>query len=313
MSSAPNLLICDHRREGLLEALEPLEQRGFHLTASRQVRDTVRELAHQRPDAIVIDPLVPGGRAELEEIRRSSASDDPIPVLLVAEPLDPRPAARALEFLFPAACDLVYRSAPLEEFILRIEGLLARAQHGRETEELRHRALHDDRTDLLRPHAFQQRLTEHFSAAQRHHFEVALVLIDLDEFGAVNKRFDHTVGDLLIAKVGDVIRQTLRTEDVAGRIGGDEFAAVLPYTGRVDAAHVVRRLRDAIATLSGTISSQAGTVEISASLGFETFDGTDIDTVETLRQHAELALREAKRTGGHRAVYYRSLGAQRPA
>jgi diguanylate cyclase (GGDEF)-like protein len=308
MSSAPNLLISDHRGEGLLEALEPLGQRGFRLSLARQARDTLRELDRSRPDILVLDPLVPGGRAELEAIRRHEPSADPIPVLLVAAPLDPRPAAQALEFLLPGPCDLIYRGAPLEEFSLRIEGLLARGRHARETEELRHRALHDDRTDLLRPHAFQQRLTEHFSAAQRHHFDLALVLIDLDDFGGVNKRFDHTVGDLLITKVGEVIRQTLRTEDVAGRIGGDEFAALLPYTGRVDAAHVVRRLRDAIATLSGTISGQAGSVEISASLGFETFDGTDLDTVETLRLHTELALREAKRSGGHRAVYYRSLG-----
>lgn len=312
MSSAQNLLICDHRGEGLIEALQPLGQRGFRLIVSRQVRDTARELGTRRPDAIVIDPLVPGGRAELDEIRRLGSKSEPIPVLLVAEPFDPRPAARALEFLFPVPCDLVYRGAPLEEFSLRIEGLLARAHHARETEELRHRALHDDRTDLLRPHAFQQRLTEHFSAAQRHHFEVALVLVDLDDFGIVNKLFDHTVGDLLIARVGEAIRQTLRTEDVAGRIGGDEFAALLPYTGRVDAAHVVRRLRDAIASLSGTISSPAGAVNISASLGFETFDGTDVDTVESLRRHAELALREAKRSGGNRAVYYRSLSQESP-
>jgi diguanylate cyclase (GGDEF)-like protein len=307
MNSAPILLLCDHRGEGLIEALEPLAKRGFHLVFSRQVRDTAREMRRARPNLIVIDPLVPGGRAELDQLHDAATAEASLPVLLVADPLDPLPAARALERLHSIACDLVYRSAPLEEFILRIESLLGRAHHVRETEELRHRALHDDRTDLLRPQAFQQRLHEHFSAAQRHRFDVALVLIDLDDFGVINKRFDHTVGDLLIARVGEVIRQTLRTEDVAGRIGGDEFAALLPYTGRVDAAHVVRRLRDAIAALSGTLGTREGTVEISASLGFETFDGSDLDTLETLRSHAEIALREAKRSGGHRAVYYRSV------
>jgi diguanylate cyclase (GGDEF)-like protein len=306
MSSAPRLLIADHRGEGLAEILDGMDRRGFSSIVARQARDTVREIRRSLPELIVIDPLIAGGRAELEEIRRLSGGSSPI--LLVADPLDPRAAARALEIASPAPRDLVYRSAPVEEYVLRIETLLARAQHARETEELRHRALHDDRTDLLRPQAFEQRLAEHFSAAQRHRFEMALIVIDLDDFGFVNKRFDHTIGDLLIAKVGEVIRMTLRTEDVAGRVGGDEFAALLPYTGRVDAAHVVRRLRDAIANLSGTIKTEAGAVEISASLGFETFDGTDVDTVENLRLHAEFALREGKRAGGHRAVYYRSLG-----
>jgi diguanylate cyclase (GGDEF)-like protein len=123
--------------------------------------------------------------------------------------------------------------------------------------ELRHRASHDDRTDLLRPQAFQARLVEHFSAAQRHKLELALVLLDMDKFGAVNKRHDHTVGDLLIARVGEVIRRNLRTEDVAGRLGGDEFAVLLPYTGKINAARVVNRLRVEIAKLSGSSRARA--------------------------------------------------------
>jgi GGDEF domain-containing protein len=66
---------------------------------------------------------------------------------------------------------------------------------------------------------------------------MALVLVDLDAFGRVNKDFDHTVGDRLIERVGAAIRSALRAEDVAGRLGGDEFGAILPYTGRIDAAH----------------------------------------------------------------------------
>jgi diguanylate cyclase (GGDEF)-like protein len=107
--------------------------------------------------------------------------------------------------------------------------------------------------------------------------------------------------------VGEAIRRALRTEDIAGRIGGDEFAVLLPYTRPIEAAHVVRRLRDEIQRLSGSLRGAAGEVEISASLGFETFDGADLDSLETLRLHAEIALREAKRLGGGRGVYYRSL------
>jgi diguanylate cyclase (GGDEF)-like protein len=305
-------LVCDHRGEGLRDRLSELDRHGFRVLVSAQVRDTRRELERAKPDVVVIDPLSAGGRTELEDIRRADEGRAPTPVLVVADPLDPRSAALSLEHLEPGPCDLVYRGAPIEEFVARIEALLGRADHARETEDLRHRALHDDRTDLLRPAAFQQRLAEHFSAAQRHRFELALVLVDLDEFGLVNKRFDHTVGDLVIANVGEVIRRTLRAEDVAGRIGGDEFAALLPYTGRIDAAHVVRRLRDAIGALSGSISGPGGTFDVGASLGFETFDGTDLDSVETLRLHAEIALREAKRGGGHRAVYYRSLASAPP-
>ena len=177
-------------------------------------------------------------------------------------------------------------------------------------DELRHRALFDDRTDLLRPRAFQQRLSEHFSAAERHRFDLALALVDLDDFGRVNKAYDHTVGDLVISRVGGAIRSALRAEDVAGRLGGDEFALVLPYTGRIDAARVVRRLLEDIRGLSGRIPAAPPGVRITASVGFETFDGSDLSSLEQLRAHTEAALREAKRLGGDRAVFYRSLSAR---
>jgi diguanylate cyclase (GGDEF)-like protein len=131
------------------------------------------------------------------------------------------------------------------------------------------------------------------------------VLLDLDKFGSINKRHDHTVGDLLIARVGEVIRRNLRTEDVAGRLGGDEFAVLLPYTGKINAARVVNRLRTEIAKLSGKFEGAREEIPVSTSLGFETFDGSDLESLETLRRNAEMALRAAKRRGGNKGVYYR--------
>src|SRR5207249_8943021 len=122
-----------------------------------------------------------------------------------------------------------------------------------------------------------------------------LVLADLDDFGRINKDYDHTVGDRVITRVGAAIRVLLRTEDIAGRLGGDEFAVLLPYTGVIDAAHVVRRLRDGIRSLSGRIPDVPAGIQVHASLGFETFDGADLQSLEVLRQHAEIALRDAKR------------------
>jgi diguanylate cyclase (GGDEF)-like protein len=306
MSGAPSILVCDHRGEGLSEHLRALATAGLELRVSTDLRGTLRLLAERRPDLVVLDPLAAGGRTELDELERWRATAGAVPLLLVAraEELSSALAATVLE---QGLFDLIRREAPLEEYLMRIERLRVLSRRQVETDELRHRALHDDRTDLLRPQAFQQRLTEHFSAAQRHRLDLALVLIDLDHFGNVNKRFDHTVGDLVIARVGDVIRATLRAEDVAGRIGGDEFAALLPYTKRIEAAHVVRRLRDAIKALSGRLEAASQTIAISASLGFETFDGADLDSLATLRAHAELALRDAKRQGGDRGVYFRTI------
>jgi diguanylate cyclase (GGDEF)-like protein len=278
-------------------------------------RATLEALASGTPDLVVLDPLAEGGTAELEAIDRLVTLEGPgegaarIPVLFVVEPGKALPEALARRVRTRGAFDLVHRGSPPEEFAMRVERLLALAASEAETEELRHRALHDDRTDLLRPTAFEQRLLEHFSASERHKLRMALVLVDLDSFGRVNKEFDHTVGDRLIERVGAAIRSALRAEDVAGRLGGDEFGAILPYTGRIDAAHAVRRLLDAIRSVSPE-GLPAG-LGVRASVGFETFDGSDLRTCAELRSHAESALREAKRRGGDRGIYFRSL--ERPS
>lgn len=307
--SPSKLLVCDHRGEGLAARLEPLAAAGFRIQCSRNLRESRALLERDPPDLVVLDPLASGGQVELEQVERLRARSHPLPLLLV---WDPSPAAGALDaarVLGAASWDLVRRDASLEEYALRIERLLALAERAGEFEELRYRASHDDRTELLRPRFFQARLAEHFSAAERHGLELALVLIDLDDFGRINKTHDHTVGDLVIARTAESIRSALRTEDSAGRLGGDEFGVLLPYTSPVDAAHVVQRLRAAIARGCEPLAAKRPGVSVTASLGFETFDGSDLDGLPTLRQHAEIALRASKRAGGNRGTYYRLLGA----
>jgi diguanylate cyclase (GGDEF)-like protein len=296
------ILIADHRGRDLGKRADYLAARPFELARTASLRETLRTLGTFRPAAILLEPLARGS-AELAALDLARGE---VPVLVQCERADLEAPQRAAEALASGAWDLVFQDAPDEELELRLTRLLEHARLLQEMSDLRHRASHDDRTDLLRPNAFQARLAEHFSAAQRHKLELALVLMDLDKFGTINKRHDHTVGDALIARVGEVIRRNLRTEDVAGRLGGDEFAVLLPYTGKLNAARVVSRLRAEIARLSGRIEGAREEIPVSASIGFETFDGNDLDSSETLRRHAEVALRLAKRLGGDRGVYYRN-------
>lgn len=301
------ILLCDHRGLGLEAALRPLGEAGYELEVSHSLLETRRKLATSPPGLVVLDPLAPGGLAELEDLERPRADGGRTPLLLVCDGENPLPALAAARSLGPGTWDVVRRGAPLEEYALRIERLLSQAAQFDELDELRFRAAHDDRTELLRPRFFEERLSEHFSAAARHGLDLALVLLDLDRFGQVNKLYDHTVGDLVIARVGRAIRDTLRTEDIAGRLGGDEFAVLLPFSGPVDAASAVLRLVQTLGALSGRVGGPDVDLEVSASIGFETLRGSAIESSAVLRSHAEVALRHAKREGGNRGVYYRSL------
>jgi diguanylate cyclase (GGDEF)-like protein len=312
-----SLLFCDHRGAGLHQALALLARSGYRVQVSSNLQRTLRVLQSEEPDAILLAPVTRSGALELDAIRGSAQQPDAglgAPFLLVADPADPLPVLEAAQRLSGGVYDVIYRNAPPAEFALRLARLSAEHARLRESDDWRHRAWHDDRTDLLRPRIFEARLSEHFSAAQRHGLELALVLIDLDRFGAVNKEHDHTVGDRIIARVGELIRRGLRSEDCGGRLGGDEFAVLLPYTAPSEAQLVVRRLQESIAALAVLRETAAGSVRVSvtASLGFETFDGGDLRSAQELRQNAEQALREAKRAGGNTSVYHRGGEPEKP-
>ena len=307
---AARVLVCDHRGNGLERALSALPEAGIDVEVTTTLRSSLRRLEQAPPDAILLDPLSRQGSVELaalDSIRSGESEGPAVPVLLVADPEDDDAAARADQVLAHGSWDLVPRGARPHEIARRLHRLIEERRLALEMSELRHRALHDDRTDLLRPQAFQKRLDEHFSAAKRHEHDLAFVLIDLDRFGAINKVHDHTVGDDLIARVGEVIHKALRVEDSAGRLGGDEFAVILPFTGKRDAMHVVNRLRVAIRELSGRPRGAKAHIEVSASIGVETYDGADLQDVAELREHAERALRVSKEKGGDKATYYRTL------
>lgn len=307
MTTPARILLCDHRKDGLAERVAFLAENGFELVTCHNLRQSLAAIGSQPTAIIVLQTLSEQGVVEMRAIDRAREGSPPVPLLVVVAAGDAEGLLRVDRTLEGPLWDVVASRASEDEVRLRIDRLLAQAGLLREMTELRHRASHDDRTDLLRPGAFQARLNEHFSAAQRHKLDLALVLLDLDRFGAINKRYDHTLGDRIIAQVGEVIRGALRAEDVAGRLGGDEFAVVLPYTRKIAAAQVVNRLREEIASLTFRPEGTDADLHVSTSIGFETFDGRDVDSLQTLRRHAEIALRAAKHQGGDRGVYYRSL------
>jgi diguanylate cyclase (GGDEF)-like protein len=308
---ARTVLVCDHRGEGL-EALATAKLAGAaSLAVSRSLAASRTLLARSvpAPRVAIVDPLT-DGLEELAELDRARAAGGPPATALLAlvPELPGDGTAARLRALASGPWDMVCRARVEAELELRVERLFAALAQETAAEELRRRAFHDDLTDLLRARPFEDLVARHFSAAQRQRFELALVFFDLDEFKRVNREHDFDTGNRLIAAVGAAVRRALRLEDVAGRLGGDEFGVLLPYTGRLDAARAIGRLQTELRRIR--VDGTAGRlVEARASIGFETFDGRDLDSLATLRSHAERAMLAAKAQGGDCVSYFRALEA----
>jgi diguanylate cyclase (GGDEF)-like protein len=109
-------------------------------------------------------------------------------------------------------------------------------------EEVREFALIDGLTGLGNHRAFQEEIEALLDQARRYRHELSLVLLDIDEFKQVNDAQGHATGDELLAEVGRLLRQEIRRADRAFRVGGDEFAILLPHTSATGAAQMARRI-----------------------------------------------------------------------
>jgi diguanylate cyclase (GGDEF)-like protein len=135
---------------------------------------------------------------------------------------------------------------------------------------------------------------------------VAIVLIDLDDFKAINDRYGHQAGDEALLALAEVLRQVTRDVDLPARIGGEEFAVLAPESDEEGAAVLAERLRSSIEEVR--LAAGGGIVSLTASFGVA---ATPPDvSAEVLLHVADRALYEAKRLGKNRTVRSTSLDSE---
>jgi diguanylate cyclase (GGDEF)-like protein len=149
-------------------------------------------------------------------------------------------------------------TAELEELALRAGPAIDNARRFREARQL---ADLDALTGLHNRRYFHETLAREVSRAQRYSRSLALVVFDLDDFKAINDRIGHLAGDGVLAEAADRVLDVVRSADVACRVGGDEFAVILPESSLKDADQLYKRLEQAISVRP---VAQAGRLHLSA-------------------------------------------------
>src|SRR6266511_2017480 len=158
-------------------------------------------------------------------------------------------------------------------------------------------AISDPLTGLHNRRSFQVRLAEEVERTRRSQVPFTLLLLDLDHFKQVNDRFGHQAGDRALQAVAAVLHKQLRAVDLPARIGGEEFAVLLPDTAEHGALEAAERLRAAIA--AQPILHQGATFTVTASIGVA-WCPAHADTGDGLLRVADQALYQAKRAGRNR-------------
>lgn len=167
-------------------------------------------------------------------------------------------------------------------------------------EELKRRAATDFLTGVSNRRSFLHRAQEELLRSERYGHSLALLMLDIDRFKSINDTHGHAMGDAVLKAVVAACHQNLRQVDILGRLGGEEFAALLPQTDQAGALAICERVRQAVANI--TLPAKEGMVCVTASLGLaELHRGESLDA---LMRRADTALYRAKGEGRNRTCAF---------
>jgi len=142
-----------------------------------------------------------------------------------------------------------------------------------------------------------------FSRACRYNHSISVIMLDIDLFKKVNDVYGHIIGDQVLQQIANRCRSVLRTSDIIGRYGGEEFVILLPETGIHQAQNIANRIR--LLVLDRPIMTDRGEVSVSVSLGISSMEGDCDSRLEWVIDQADQALLKAKDLGRNRVVTWK--------
>ncbi|OQY18904.1 MAG: hypothetical protein B6I36_05765 [Desulfobacteraceae bacterium 4572_35.1] len=160
----------------------------------------------------------------------------------------------------------------------------------------------DPLTHLYNRRMLMQTLEREFDRHSRSGQTLALLMLDIDHFKAVNDNYGHLNGDVVLVNLSKILKEYLRPYDIPTRFGGEEFALVLPNTDINSALDVAERLRTAVQDI--TFSGELRELKISCSIGISCFPSVQVNDTDQLLRCADQALYIAKNSGRNQVICF---------
>lgn len=164
---------------------------------------------------------------------------------------------------------------------------------------LQESARRDVLTEALTRRAMEEVAADELARSRRHNLPLSLLLLDIDHFKMVNDQHGHAAGDAALRQFAAAVRRCLRREDVFGRLGGEEFCALLPSTGVAGAAQLAERIRQSVANLA--VEAGGHRLSLKVSIGVASL-GEHGGSWDELVNQADRAMYAAKRAGRNRVI-----------
>jgi two-component system cell cycle response regulator len=225
-----------------------------------------------------------------------------LPIILMAEDSDRPRVMRGLDF---GVNDFIMRPIERTELAARVRTQIRRQRYAVELREsVNHTlalAVTDDLTGLYNRRYFERHLGLMLDKAREQGRDMAVMLVDMDFFKAVNDTYGHDIGDAVLREFALRLRRNIRGVDLACRFGGEEFVVLMPDTDFQQAKGVAERVRQAVAERLFEVGASRG-LSVTISIGLALNEGAT-DTPESILKRTDIALYRAKREGRNRVVF----------
>ena len=293
------------------ELRTPLENSGFQVEEAGSAEEALSACRVGAPDVALIECRFAsaGGRSLIDELK---ADPDAYTTALVVVAGDELPLADAEDSVRRGAVDLLIEPVVPAELITRVRAA-ARTKTLQEELVGQYRRLetmlHEDPlTGLFNRRYVLTRLAGLISGARRHGRPLSVAMIDIDHFKRVNDVHGHEAGDAVLVSTTLALRERIRAEDELGRLGGEEFLALLPDAGAEAAGIVAESLRTSVENVR--MRMEGLDLAVTVSIGWATWNGGE--DADALVKRADKALFVAKRSGRNAVRGAENLSASLP-
>jgi diguanylate cyclase (GGDEF)-like protein len=250
----------------------------------------VEAIPNVQPDLVLAQMRLPGwsGLGLIRHLKEDPAARW-IPVILYSDVATAEERVNALDL---GAVDFLSPPLAGAELIARVRAAL-RTRHAMSL--LEQRAHRDGLTGLVNRGGLEDQLQREWNAARRHGNPLAVLIVDLDHFKAINDTYGHALGDEVLRRAAGVLSCSVRSSDLVARYGGEEFVVVAPDCPLESAVKLAMRFRADLAELR--IPAPGAAIAVTASVGIADTAAAIQDNLDEFLREADAALYQAKRSG----------------
>ena len=281
-----------------------LETAGYRVEEAADGEQALEVAARGGLSVVLLDVEMPvlDGYATITQLKADPATAD-LPVVFLTARSD---TADVVEALRLGAHDYLRKPPETAELLARVSAAVEvttlRQQLRRRTEELDHQTRTDHLTGLSNRRHLEEQLARLLSSARRHRYPITVLLVDVDHFKRVNDTAGHEVGDQVLREIAGRMSEVVRTEDLLGRWGGEEFLLLSPWTDLAGADVLAERLRRAVRD-EPVAGGDGSSLQVSVSIGGAVVEVSgDAEQPALVLRTADDNLYAAKHAGRDRAV-----------